>query len=143
MAPTTRLDVLVKLRERDEEKAERAVADAQRAALAARARLTEAQALARTDARGALDVASWGLVEAAHGRAREEAERAARLVKDAQARETEARSAHVDAHRRTEAVRRAADGRRVELVREAETRDQRRVDDLTTMLFSYRLQQAG
>ncbi len=130
----TRLDVVVAVREREEEKAKVAVAKAEALVQAARARASEAKAKAQVDHRARSDASSWELTELAHHRAMADARKAEKEAEAAQKQAEHVRVKLTSAHQRAEVVRRAADSRRTEIVREADRADTKEFDDVASML---------
>jgi flagellar export protein FliJ len=136
----TRLDVVVKLRERDEEQALERVAEAQRKVVAAweKVRVLEAQ-MERED-RIACDAESWALVDAAHARALLEARKAKREAERMQADAEKVRQLYAEAYQRAEVVRRLAETRRQEMKRDIARNEDKAMDEAASMLW---FRQAG
>jgi flagellar export protein FliJ len=134
--PKTRLDAVVKLRERDEDRARRELAEAQRHAQAADQALRDAETRARHDARSSGTAADWELADHSHARALVEARQAERAAKAATERLGSSRSHYVGMRARAEAVRRIVEVRRAELVSQAETAERKQLDEIATLLFN-------
>jgi flagellar export protein FliJ len=133
LLPKTRLDRLVGLRKRTEDGALSDLASARRALWVAQDRLAGAIQQSRADHRGVADSAFWVVEEAAHRRALQVARTARVDVSQAAASEATAREGWVDAHRDTEVVRRVADRKRAEQVKDAQKLESRQLDDLGTL----------
>jgi flagellar biosynthesis chaperone FliJ len=132
----TRLDTVVRLRERDEDAAAREVANAERGLRNAQQQLDDAKARALSDFRARNDVAQWELQELAQHRALDESKKAARAVETAKALALKSRERFTTAHQRAEVVRRAADTRREELTRELDRAETKQLDDVAALLFN-------
>jgi flagellar export protein FliJ len=132
--PKIRLEAVVKLRERDEDRAQRDLAEAQRQARDARDRLTEAEQRARRDERARGTAAHWDLVDHAHARALVEARQAERAAESATEKVGASRTTFLGIHARAEAVRRVVQVRRTELAEEAESAERKRLDELATLM---------
>jgi flagellar export protein FliJ len=131
MPPKTRLDPVVKLRERDEREARLRLAEGIRETAAARQRLHDARLrLAAAAPPGAGPAALYAAAEAARARALREVQRWAGEVDRAVAREEQLRKAYLAAHRAAEALRRVREARREEWVAEEARRERRRFDEL-------------
>jgi hypothetical protein len=137
MARKTRLDVVVQLRERAEERATVTMAAAVRERYAADESLRASKERSRRDERRRGQAAEWQLSEAAHVRSLAEvrsAEETARLKAQL---ERAARAAHETAHKRAEAVRRAAAAKFADLVHNEESAERRSLDELATLMFAF------
>jgi flagellar export protein FliJ len=131
MPPKTRLDPVVKLRERDEKEARLRLAEGIRETAVARQRLEEARLrLAAAAPPGAGPAALYAAAEAARTRALREVQRCAGEVDRAVAREEQLRTAYLAAHRAAEALRRVREARREELATEEARRERRMFDEL-------------
>ncbi len=135
MKPATRLDAVVKLRERDEDEARSHLAEAQRRAAAAHAALEAARARAQTDERRAGSAAEWLLADAAHGRALVEARQAETQARASQEALGASRNRFAGAHARAEAMRRLAEVRRSEIISEHESRERKALDEAATLIY--------
>jgi flagellar protein FliJ len=135
--PKTRLDVVVRLRERDEDRARRELADAQRQASAAEAAFREAALRAKHDARSRGTAADWELAESAHTRALWDARQAEHAVTAASEVVGTTRKTYIGAHSRAEALRRIVDTRRDEAVREADKAERKVLDDVATLMHGH------
>jgi flagellar biosynthesis chaperone FliJ len=129
-----RLDVVVTLRERAEDKARLELAAAQVRALAAAQALQTAAARVRGDERKRGRAVDWDLAESAHARVLVEHRLAERAADDATQKLGSTRERYVGARASADALRRVVDARRVEQVREAEKADSKRLDELATIL---------
>jgi flagellar export protein FliJ len=134
--PKTRLDAVVKLRERDEDKARRDLADAQRHAQAADQALRDAESKARHDARARGTAAHWELADHAHARALVEARQAERAANAATERLGSSRTHYAGVRARAEAARRIVEVRRAEVVSQAESAERKQLDEIATLLFT-------
>ncbi|HEY0707013.1 MAG TPA: hypothetical protein VGG33_09455 [Polyangia bacterium] len=134
MKPATRLDVVVKLRERDEEKARLALADSERAAKAAAEAARRAAEQARKDHRAAGTAADWQMHDLAHGRALHEAAEAEKAAGAADQHLVKTRNHYSSAYKRAETIRRVAETRRSELVAEIEGRERKELDEIGVLL---------
>ncbi|MCC6335741.1 MAG: flagellar FliJ family protein [Myxococcales bacterium] len=131
-----RLDVVVKVKAREEDKRLEAMAQAVRQVEVARAALRDAQAQADRDLSGCGVAADFCVYEAARARALEAVKRA-RLAVGAAVKAVEStRAAWVTARSQTDAVRRVADTRRAEVQQLADRQERRASDDLTLMRFA-------
>jgi glucuronate isomerase len=136
--PATRLDVVVKLRERDEERTRTVLADSERAAKQAAEQAAAAQLRARQDGRKAGSAADWMLLDAAHGRARQEAATAEQAAGAADAQLAASREQYSSAYQRAETIRRVADARRAEMIAEAEMRERKELDEIAVVRHATR-----
>lgn len=132
----TRLDTVVRLREREEEQAAQAVAKAETVVRQAMEKHEEARARQMRDLRARQDVSHWETAELAHHRALEDARRAEREVVEAKKSAHQVRALYTSAHQRAEVVRRAAETRRDELRREEGRRESRQLDEVASLLFT-------
>lgn len=135
MKPKTRLDAVVKLRERDEDRARLDLAEAHRLVLAADRTAREAADVARQDDRARGCAADWQLAEHAHARALVEARQAERACHAASEKLGSSRQRYVGAHARAEALRRVVEARRFEVVREAEATERKHLDEVAMLQF--------
>jgi flagellar export protein FliJ len=131
----TRLDSVVDVRERDEDKAMRELGRAQTALKAAQQRSEEARRRAMSDHRARHDVAHWEMMEVAHHRALSDARRAEREVEVLNQSTTKVREQYVVAYQRAEVVRRVADARRTEAQRESDRAETKELDEVGGILF--------
>jgi flagellar biosynthesis chaperone FliJ len=136
VAPATRLDPVLRLKERDEQRAARELARAAAETVSARERLDASATRARRDERRDGPAREWLIVEAAHGRALVELSRDATRVRESGARERAARGVCADVHRRTETVRRAVEVRRREIREERARAERRSFDEIAALLFN-------
>lgn len=136
MTPKTRLDPVVRIRERHEETALDALARAQRSVGVAHERLREARALASADPRTEGDSSMWVTEELAHSRVVHEMRGAERELLKATGGEHAARVAYERAWREAEASRRLQEKARRAIAHEAERREQRALDEVATLAFN-------
>ncbi len=136
MMPRTRLDKVVQLREKEEGDALAHLARAQAQVQAARNRLERAVSAAQTDGRAPGRAALWQLEEAAHRRALLVVRAARGEVSAAVERQDSASSGYREARQDAEAVRRAADRKRAELVSREARRERRAADEVATLRFN-------
>ena len=131
----TRLDTVVRLREREEERAGQAVAKAESQVRAAMERRDAAHARQMQEFGGRLDASHWETAERARNRALLEEQQAEREVDHARKVASQVRAAYLSAHQRAEVVRRVADSRQKEAVREENRTEARQLDDVAGILF--------
>ncbi|MBL8911115.1 MAG: flagellar FliJ family protein [Archangium sp.] len=131
----TRLDVVVKVKERAEEKAGQALANAERAVRSAQERLEVAKARTSQDSRARADVSQWAVQELAHHRALLDANKAKQEVDQLKKAAETVRAHYVSANRAAEVVRRVADARRDELMKEAARNEDKQLDEAASMLW--------
>ncbi len=135
MSAKTRLETVFRLRETEEERARRALADAQRNVAAANDALSAASARAAADDRRLASAAHWSLIETAHARALQEARQAERAVQQASDGLSRSRAQYLGAHTRTLALRKAIEARRAEVQREESQAERKRMDEIAMLLF--------
>jgi flagellar biosynthesis chaperone FliJ len=131
----TRLDTVVQVKERAEQKAASELARAEALVRAAQDRLEEARERAQADFRARHDVAHWETQELAQHRALAEQKKAQAEVEKARVRALEVRVAYTHAHQHAEVVRRVADSRRDEARRDADRLESKQLDEVASMLF--------
>jgi flagellar export protein FliJ len=131
----TRLDTVVRLRERDEEKAAQAVAKAENAVRVAQQKVEAAHDRAMADFRQKNDIAQWELQELAQHRALAEEKKAQREAELAKQAALKSRGVYTTAHQRAEVVRRVADSRREDAQREENRAETKQLDDVAGLLF--------
>lgn len=134
----TRLDPLVRLREREEERARLELARAIEATRLAREALEEARRAALRNEFAPGPAYEWEMRELAHRRALEEVERAKAALLEALEAEEAARRACEEAHKRLEAVRRVAEARKAEARAEAERQERKLLDEIGSRSWSRR-----
>jgi flagellar export protein FliJ len=134
--PKTRLDAVVRIRERDEDTARIQLSEDQRKQLAAVAALEEAKTRARHDARTSGRAMDWELADRAHQRALLDARLAEHAVTAAAEKVGSSREKYVTAYARAEAMRRVVETRRADIVKEAEKTEAKRLDEMATILFA-------
>jgi flagellar export protein FliJ len=135
MAFKTRLDALVRIRERAEESAQRDLGRARQLTVAAETALAQARSRALAETRVAGTAAGWQNAESARIRELGDLKRWERTVLEARAKEAEARSALEKAHRQHEVIRRAAQNKREEMAHQADRAERKLLDELATMQF--------
>lgn len=131
----TRLDSVVQVRERDEDKALRQVVDAETKAKVAAERAEALKKAAQHDARKAGDAATWEMLESAHVRALSDARRAQKDAEKSQAEVAKVRVLYTAAHQKAEVVRRVADSRREEERRTIERGEEKVLDEVASLLW--------
>jgi flagellar export protein FliJ len=134
--PKTRLDAVVKIRERDEDTARIQLSEDQRRQLAAIKALDEAKERTRHDARTSGRAMDWDLADRAHQRALLDARLAEHAVKAADEKVGSSRANYVGAYAKAEAMRRIVETRRAEIVKEHEKKEAKHLDEMATLLFS-------
>lgn len=134
-AMRTRLDAVVRVREREEERALESVAKAEARARAASERVEQLMAAANTDARAKGDASTWQLVEAAQVKALADAKRAQVERDRLQLEVAKVRVVYTSAHQKAEVVRRAAEHRREDQRREEARVEDKALDEVASMLW--------
>lgn len=135
-SPRTRLDRLVDVRERSEDAALEALGRARSGVGRAAEKLATLKEASRSDGRARGAVELWALEETAHVRTLQAVRTAERELAQAVRGEQAARQGYGAAHRDAEAVRRAQEKKRVEIVGERAKREQRDLDELATLRFN-------
>lgn len=138
MTPKTRLDPLVRVRERHEDHALDDLARAQRTLGLAHERLRSARAQASADHRSSGDSSLWATEELAHARVVHEVRTSERELQKATGGEHAARIAYERAWREAEASRKLREKARRAIVHESERREQHALDELATLGFNVR-----
>lgn len=133
--PATRLDAVVKLREKDEERARLELAEAQRQAAAAERAAAAARDRAKQDLRARGSAAEWELTELGHFRALRDAAVAERTAQAASQKVVASRQSWGTAYKKAESMRRVADARRAEIVSEIETKERKELDEIGTQIY--------
>ncbi|MGC4120555.1 MAG: flagellar FliJ family protein [Myxococcales bacterium] len=133
MAIKTRLDVVVKLRERAEDEAQRQLAQARAKTSAAEGALAKARERALADGRGSGDAALWHDADLARQRALREVEKAKEALRSCKVAEEAVRKAFEQRHREAEAVRRVAEARREEIRQQQDRAERKVLDELAAM----------
>ncbi|MFT3709068.1 MAG: flagellar FliJ family protein [Archangium sp.] len=131
----TRLDVVVQVKERVEEKAGLALAKAETAVRSAQDRLEVAKQNAKADHRARGDVSQWEMQELAHRRALSDVSKANKEVESLKKSAETVRAHFVNANRAAEVVRRVADARRDELMKEQARNEDKQLDEAASMLW--------
>lgn len=135
MLPKTRLDRLVQVRERTEDRALTNLAKAREILGRAQQNLTRATAAARADHRAMAHAAHWDVEEVAHVRALQLLRSARGEVTQAAAGEAMAREGYAEARKQAECARRAAERKRAEIVRALAKLDAKHLDELGALAF--------
>ena len=125
------------MRAKEEESAQIVLADAGRGVKAAEEELAAKQERLRRDERARGKAADWELAESARMKAISDAKKAAVVLADARAVETRARDRYIEAHRKVEVVRRAADRKREEIARDGDAKDRKEMDQVANLLYSF------
>lgn len=133
MAEKHRLDSVVKLRKQDEDRALTGLVEAQKRNASADAALEAARDRTRRDDRQRGPVADWEIADSAHLTALREMREAERAAKAAVEQLTRARGEFLAAHVRVEAVRRVAEQRTENALREADDRERKELDELAIL----------
>jgi flagellar export protein FliJ len=131
----TRLDSVVQVKERVEEKAGQALARAEIAVTAAKSKVEEARQAASQDFRARADIAQWEVTELAHHRAITDAKKAQQDLEALQKSAQVVRATYLSAHQSAEVVRRVATSRREELTRELNKAEDKALDEAASMLL--------
>lgn len=130
-----RLDSVVRVKELEEERALKQLAQAQTAAQKAREEAKAARERVMNDARTSGLAEMWQLAEAAHHRARAELQRAEESHALMEKKLEKARAEHLVARNKAEAVRRVAQVRRDEMNAEIEKKETVRLDEIAAINF--------
>jgi flagellar export protein FliJ len=131
----TRLDTVVEVKERLEDRAVEALARAESAVSAAQRRADEARQLAQKDFRSRASLEQWEVMELAHHRAVGDAKKAEKELAALQKSAEKVREAYVKAHQQAEVVRRVAESRRSELLLEMNRSEDKLLDEAASLLF--------
>jgi flagellar biosynthesis chaperone FliJ len=138
MRPKTRLDPVIKLEEKNEERRLLDMAAAGRKVKSAEEALTGARREAQTDHRRPARAVDWLLAEIAHTRALHDVRTAEHEVQSASAAEGTSRALYAEAHSKAESLRRAAQARVDEIVAARSKSEAREMDDLGLVSFQGR-----
>ena len=136
MRPRTRLDPVIKLEERTEQRRLLELAEAGRNVSSAREALTDAQIAATTDHRRTSTALDWQLAELAHTRALHEVRSAEHAVQSATEAVGASRALYAKAHSKAEALRRVSDARAGEIIAQRQKADSREMDELGLLRFA-------
>lgn len=131
----TRLDSVVAVKERVEDRAGAALARAESAVEAAKQRADAARQVAGQDHRARADASTWDMTELAHRRALQDAQKAEAEVATLRKSANVVRAQYVTAHQAAEVVRRVATTRREELQRDLDRRESKDLDEAAALLF--------
>lgn len=127
---------MVRLREREEDAAAHAVAKAESAVRLAQQKVDAAHDRAMADFRQRNDIAQWELQELAQHRALAEERAAQNDAQLARKAAQQHRMVYTAAHQRAEVVRRVAQSRRDEAVREEKRVETKHLDEVAALSFS-------
>jgi flagellar export protein FliJ len=130
----TRLDTVVEVKERVEEKAGQALARAESAVTTAKEKVEEARRAASKDFRVRSDISQWEITELAHHRAIADSKKAQKDLEALQQSAQAVRTAYVGAHQSAEVVRRVATSRREEAMRELNRVEDKALDEAASLL---------
>jgi flagellar export protein FliJ len=134
MPPATRLDPLLKLKEREQQRRLVDLSNATRALQAAQQRVEDLRrAAARSDLQSG-PVELWMLREESHQRALRELQRAREAVTATDKACQVARAAFLTAKRTVETFRKATERKRAEIVREIERSEQKTLEEMAALL---------
>lgn len=131
----TRLDSVVQVKERVEEKAGQALARAEAEVTTAKSLVDEARQKAAQDFRARADISQWEVAEMAHHRAVADAKKAEHNLETMQRAAQVVRAQYVSAHQAAEVVRRVAENRRQELVSDSRRQETKMLDEAAALLF--------
>lgn len=130
-----RLDTVVEVKQRAEDKAAQSLAKAEAVVHQAATKVAEAQARAAQDFRARADISQWDITELAHHKALTDARKAQRELETAKKSAATVRVEYVNAHQAAEVVRRVAENRREELQRELNRAEDKALDEAASLLF--------
>jgi flagellar export protein FliJ len=136
MAFKTRLDVVVRLRQRAEDAAKLALGRARADVARAEEALEQMKDRAKANDGQAGIAADWEVRQAARDRALAEIKKAEEALRQLRAREAAARKAYEAAWRELEAVRRVAEAKRQEMAREAGRKERKEMDEVAGLLHA-------
>jgi flagellar biosynthesis chaperone FliJ len=138
MRPKTRLDPVIKIEERKEERRLAEMAAAGREVTSAEKALISAQVHARADHRRTASATDWQLAELAHTRALVDVHSAERAVHSAQVMATTTRDAYRVVHSKAEALRLVAAARVEEILTARAKAEGKELDELGVVTFNSR-----
>ncbi|MDP2270575.1 MAG: hypothetical protein Q8N23_35175 [Archangium sp.] len=130
----TRLDAVVQVKERVEEKAGQALARVESAVTIAKEKVEVAKRVAAQDFRARSDISQWEVAELAHHRAVADAKKAQKDLETLQKSALVVRATYVSAHQSAEVVRRVATTRREEAERELNRIEDKALDEAASLL---------
>jgi flagellar biosynthesis chaperone FliJ len=136
MRPRTRLDPVIKIEEKKEERKLHEMAAAGRKVKSAEEALSSARQTAEADHRRPAAAQDWLLAEAAHTRALFEVRTAEHAMKSATVAEDTSRDAYRQAHSRAESLRRVAQARVDEIMAQRAKAEARELDDIGMLTFN-------
>ncbi len=130
----TRLDAVVQVKERVEEKAGQALAKVESAVTVAKEKVEVAKRVAAQDFRARSDISQWEVAELANHRAVADAKKAQKDLETLQKSALIVRATYVSAHQSAEVVRRVATTRREEAERELNRIEDKALDEAASLL---------
>jgi flagellar biosynthesis chaperone FliJ len=142
MRPKTRLDPVIKIEEKKEERKLLEMAAAGQRVKTAQEALVDAQSRARADHRRSATAMDWQLAEVAHARALHEVSSAERNVKSAAVEAAVTREAYKAAYAKAEALRRVAATRVEEILAAHSKAEDKVLDEIGTVQFTARIRAA-
>lgn len=142
MRPKTRLDPVIKLEEKKEERKLLEMAAAGQRVKSAQDALAVAQTQARADHRRSASAMDWQLAEVAHARALHEVSSAERNVHSAAAHAASTREAYKVVHSKAEALRRVAATRVEEILTARAKAEDKVLDEIGAQQFTARTRAA-
>jgi flagellar biosynthesis chaperone FliJ len=142
MRPKTRLDPVIKLEEKNEERKLLEMAAAGQRAKSAEAALSDAQERARADHRRSATAWDWQLAELAHARALHDVSSAEFNVRSANAEVATTREAYKKVHSKAEALRRVAATRVEEILAARAKAEDKALDEAGALQFTARVRAA-
>lgn len=142
MRPKTRLDPVIKIEEKKEERKLLEMAAAGQRAQTAHEALVDARARASTDHRRSASAMDWQLAEIAHARALHEVSSAEHNVRSANAEAAHTREAYKVVHSKAEALRRVAATRREEILTAQAKAEVKVLDEVGALAFVARIRAA-
>jgi flagellar biosynthesis chaperone FliJ len=138
MRPKTRIDPVIKIEERKEERKLAEMSAAGREVTIAEKALITAQAQARADHRRTASATDWQLAELAHTRALVDVHSAEHAVRNAQVTASTTRDAYRAVHSKAEALRRVAAARVEEILTARAKAEGKELDELGVVMFNSR-----
>lgn len=129
-----RLDAVIRVKERVEERAGQELVRVESAVTAAKSKVEDARRAASQDFRARSDVSHWEVTETAHHRALVNVKLAQKELESLQKSAHVVRGQYLDAHRSAETVRRVAANRREEAARQLSKAEDKALDDVASLL---------
>jgi flagellar export protein FliJ len=142
MRPKTRLDPVIKIEEKKEERKLLEMAAAGQRVKTAEDALSDAQSRARADHRRSATAMDWQLAEVAHARVLHEVSTAQRNVQSAAVEAATTREAYKAAYAKAEALRRVAATRVEEILAAHSKAEDKVLDEIGTVQFTARIRAA-